>query len=327
MNFTIIFTIIISIFIISIIINKLNKPSYQYTSRDLPSTFNKFYKKKLKISEERNVRPGNEEKLIKYSNRKTQYAILYIHGYGTCRAEGEFVVDKIAKKFKANTFYLRLPGHGTNKEDHLETEFDELLDEALETLFMMEKLGKKLILIGCSMGGLLATYAAAKFPEKIDAIILASPFYNFALPTPRLLYYKPMHKLTYLLKSQRKLGITEEEIKQGKDWSKFWYTEQYIASIKLVVDLSKFIAKPKILKKITIPILMLYYYKDKNNQDKTASVKHMLEAYDHFGKESVPHELNNKVQIENGHHVLMSKFWVDDKKKMISEISKFIKKI
>ncbi|MEO1224073.1 MAG: hypothetical protein AAFX92_07575, partial [Pseudomonadota bacterium] len=44
--------------------------------------------------------------------------LLYIHGFGASRGEGEYVFDRVAEKYRANTYYMRLPGHGTNKEDH-----------------------------------------------------------------------------------------------------------------------------------------------------------------------------------------------------------------
>ncbi len=153
------------------------------------TTFDEFYKYKLAKSRELNVRPGNEEKLIRKSPGKTPIAILYIHGFGASRAEGEEVVDKIADTFSANTYYLRHPGHGTTPEDHRDRVYYDYLEEGRVALKMTRLLGDKVIVIGSSMGGLVATHLAAQYPEDVSGLVLASPFYDFEDKTSRILNF------------------------------------------------------------------------------------------------------------------------------------------
>lgn len=81
--------------------------------------------------------------MIRYSPNKTEIAILYIHGFGASRAEGEEITDQIAHDLKANLYYVRLPGHGTNLEDHRDTNFAEIIQDCETAFLESEKLGKK----------------------------------------------------------------------------------------------------------------------------------------------------------------------------------------
>lgn len=298
---------------------------YEYSPSSLPTTFEEFYAQKLAESKARNVRPGNEERLVRYSPQKTPLAFLYIHGYGASRAEGEYVLDKIAAHFKANTYYLRLPGHGTTKEDHKKTTAKDHLDTAISSLLMMEKLGEKICVVGTSMGGLIATYLAAQYPEKIACTILVSPFYNFATSSARLANCNPIFRIFVILNPMR---VSPRPVPPEEDnWTKYWYREQYYISLNQLLDLKRMIAKREIYEKITTPVLLLYYYKDEENQDMTASVPAMKDAFARFGKSKQPHPLNTAVAIENGSHVLMSKYSETDEKKVITTTIDFINKV
>jgi hypothetical protein len=47
------------------------------------------------------------------------------------------------------------------------------------------------------------------------------------------------------------------------------------------------IVQPEVFEKIKVPVLMLYYYKDEENQDKVVSVEAMLKAFDELGTPAV----------------------------------------
>lgn len=125
------------------------KPAPHLQKHDLvlKDSFEDFYQQKLELSKLKNARKDNQEKLIRHDAGVTDYAILYIHGFGASRAEGELVTDSLSSRLKANTYYLRLPGHGTNRDDHAESTFSEYIHEVEEALAMMPKLGKKQLLL------------------------------------------------------------------------------------------------------------------------------------------------------------------------------------
>ncbi len=299
-------------------------PSYDYIESALPASFDAYYAERLAQSAALHARPGNEERLVRYAPGKTPVAILYIHGYGASRAEGEYVLDKIAAQLKANTYYLRLPGHGTNKEDHKNATPKAHLDTAITALRMMDKLGEKTIVVGTSMGGLIATYLAAQYPEKMAGLVLVSPFYNFPGAVTRLVNHYPIFRLFVALNPVR---VSSHPVPPEEDnWTKYWYREQYFISAKQLISLARMIARDEVFDKVSVPVLLVYHYKDETHQDDTASVPHMKHAFEHFGKAKSPHPLNRAVAIAEGAHVLMSKYSKTDEKIVIAETVDFIKK-
>lgn len=281
----------------------MSRISYQYVPVQLPKTFDEFYAQKLAKSKELKARPHNEERLIRYAE-KTPLAILYIHGYGASRAEGEYVVDKVAKQLKANTYYLRLPGHGTNVEDHARVTVKEHLDETFASLAMMRTLGKKVVVIGMSMGGLIATYAAAERPELVDALVLCAPAYQFAPPIAKVAGFYPALKLITLVMPRRPSTPIPNE---ADNWSLYWYPNQYTKSLRQMYQLQSLIANDDVYRKVKQPVMLLYYYKDDANQDNTVSVSHMIAAYEAFNN-GTANPKSKKTALDQGGHVLLSKY-------------------
>ncbi|NCS93101.1 MAG: alpha/beta hydrolase [Leptospira sp.] len=300
---------------------RFEKNAYQASKN-----FEQYYQLKLQESKDKNVRPGCEEKLTRYSPGKTKYALVYIHGFGACRKEGEFIVDKVAKHYKYNTYYIRQPGHGTNKEEHRDTPYNQYLQENEIALRETQALGEKVIVIGTSMGGLISTYLAAENPDLIHAMILVSPFYEFANSKAKILEYPGGYTLALLINGPlRKSGkeSTKDPVKQAMisdDYGKYWYTEQYVSAIYNIIDLKKYIARDETYVKLNLPIHLLYYEKNDDEKDPTASVAAMLEAYEHFQ----PNPKSKKTRIEYGAHVLMSDFVKSDKEKIEVEVLSFI---
>lgn len=299
-------------------------PDYEYKTTQLHSDFDSYYREKIKISKEKNARPGNEEKLVRFTPGNSDLSILYIHGFGASRAEGEEVTDQLAKDLKANLYYLRLPGHGTNLEDHRDATFDQILQDAETAFLESDKLGKKTILIGTSMGGLISTYLAAKYPDKVHALILASPFYDFTNPFGGLYQFSWGKGFGHLLMG--KIRKSTEEQKRDPA-SAFWYRDQYLASVQNVSDLREFILGTDPFSKITSPVLMFYYYKSDEEQDTTASVKSMLKAFEKIQRNGKANPFNKIVRIEMGNHVLLSKYMKSDKDLILKEEKEFLKKV
>ncbi len=67
----------------------------------------------------------------------------------------------------------------------------------------------------------------------------------------------------------------------------------------------------------------MYNYKDEENQDTLASVPHMLNAFNEFNMGKL-NPLSRRVAIENGNHVLTSKYTESDHAAAIIAIEDFI---
>jgi alpha-beta hydrolase superfamily lysophospholipase len=90
------------------------------------------------------------------------------------------LADQLAAALGANLFYTRLTGHGQDGTALAEATVNDWLNDAVEALAIGRRLGKRVILMGASTGGLLATWLAGQ-PQTDDmaAVLLLSP--NFGL--------------------------------------------------------------------------------------------------------------------------------------------------
>ncbi len=98
---------------------------------------------------------------------KTAPAVLLIHGYtGTPR--NMLWLGQQLNEAGYNVFIPRLPGHGTNKEDFLASNWKTWLSAVCENYINLCAMYDEVFVGGLSMGGLLTALIAAKFnPEKI----------------------------------------------------------------------------------------------------------------------------------------------------------------
>jgi pimeloyl-ACP methyl ester carboxylesterase len=201
------------------------------------------------------------------------------------------------------------------------------MDEATHALFMMNKLGYKVVVIGTSMGGAIATYLASQYPEKIQGVVLASPFYDFSSLPAELLYYRPLFKCISLISPVRQVDLAVPPEKDN--WTDYWYRFQYWSSLDMVMDIAKITAQRSVYEKISEPVLLLYYCKDEKHQDDVASVSAMKDAFSLFGKGSSPNPLNKEIAIKEGNHVLLSRYFRKDVDldSSVKEMTSFLMKI
>jgi len=110
---------------------------------------------------------------------RTRYAIVYIHGFSATRMETSPLAETIAKALGANLFFTRLAGHGRSDDAMGEATISAWMNDVLEAYAIGERLGERVIVMGTSTGGGLATLLAAR-PEAKDmhALVLVSPNFN-----------------------------------------------------------------------------------------------------------------------------------------------------
>ncbi len=280
--------------------------------------FNSFYQFRLAESIKAAARPGNEEKILRFSpdGKKTKYALLYIHGFLASRAEGEYTIDRIAKKYRMNTYYLRLPGHGTNKEDLVSKNYRDFLALADQALHHVQYLGENIVVTGTSTGGLLALWLASRYPDKVKATIIASLFLDFTSPAARVVYYPGGLELTQLLYGKvRKAVMDPKDPRYNYEhYIRHWYVENYYEAFRPLVDLRKIVNNEETMGKIKAPVLLFVYSKDD-----VASPETMQERFAQLGSPQ-----KKLVEMETGDHILFSKYVVSDKEKIEKEISGFL---
>lgn len=124
------------------------------------------------------------EKAINWAGtpgERTPLAVVYIHGFSASRQEISPVPENVAAALGANYFGTRLAGHGRDGAALGEASVDDWARDIAEAMAIGRRLGERVVLIGTSTGGSLATLAALDpaYRDDIAAVIAISP--NFAL--------------------------------------------------------------------------------------------------------------------------------------------------
>ncbi len=247
-----------------------------------------------------NVRPGNASKIIFNDSipYKTEYSVIYFHGFTASGMEGDPVHRDISKALGANLYIPRLFGHGLEEEESmLNFNNDDFWKSGKEALEVAKKLGEKVIVLGTSHGGSLAI--ALGDDPSIEAMLLFGP--NIAVFDPKAkLLSKPWGlQIARLVK-----GGNYHEWKANDEKKKYWSTK---TRLEATTHMQKFLdvkMRRSVFKKVKVPIFLAYYYKNDSLQDDVVSVPAMLKMYDQLG---TPDSLKVKQAFpEVGGHVLTS---------------------
>jgi pimeloyl-ACP methyl ester carboxylesterase len=122
------------------------------------------------------IKPGNEAKILWANDslhQKTEYAIVYLHGFSASHEEGNPVHRNISKFFGSNLYLARLSQHGIDtSEQLLNLTAENYWETAKQALSIGKQLGDKVILMGTSTGATQAIQLAAAYPNDVAAIIL-----------------------------------------------------------------------------------------------------------------------------------------------------------
>jgi esterase/lipase len=248
------------------------------------------------------LKPDNKARIIwnDSTKHKTDYALVYLPGFTASHAEGEPVHRNIAHAFGCNLYLPRLAEHGIDTTDALvNLTVDKYWESAEEALAIGRQIGKKVILMGTSTGGTFSLMLAAKYPE-VHALILLSP--NIAINDP----------FAFLLNSRWGLQIAQtvlqsdyiQSIDKREIYKQYWSTPYRVEAAVQLEELLETSMIPQTFKKVKQPVLSLYYYKNKSEQDNVVSVAAIKKMMVQLG---TPAQLKRSIAVpEAGHHVLAS---------------------
>ncbi len=293
---------------------------YSNSARIRAQDFETFYERNRNFSLAIGVPERATERLVINEPEKNGMAILYIHGFGATRAEGEYSVDILARKLRANVYYLRLPGHGTTADAHAAATFEQYLTAAEDALLHMPLLGKKIVLIGTSTGALIATYLAARYSDRLHAVILASPLWDFANKATRLLNFPGGLALGQIVMgTERDAGWkSDPENRKHPDYEKHWLIKQKFSALVNLNNLRRFVVKPETFAAIKAPVLTLVHYKDEKHQDEAIDVAAVRKLMPQLGSSQAGK--NRLIEIADGNHILLSEFVRTDKATILREM-------
>jgi alpha-beta hydrolase superfamily lysophospholipase len=186
------------------------------------------------------ITEGAEKRVVWHDrpNVKTNYSIVYLHGYSATRQETHPLTENIAQQLGANVFYTRLTGHGRDGAAMAAITKQDLLNDTIEAIAIGRQLGKKVIVIGVSTGATLATLYAAQDGSDIYAMVLISPNFKERSPFMKLLRLPYVLKIVKWLFGDNYSWEPNNEL-HAKYWTHSFPLEAILPMLDLVDDISR----------------------------------------------------------------------------------------
>lgn len=293
------------------------KPQVEFTSYQLSEL-----DQNLKIRESAfKLRADNEARIIwADSIRKTEWAILYLHGFSASQGEGAPVHQNIAQSIGANLLLARLSGHGYSENQLGDFNANQAMRDAIEYLNMANQLGKKVLVMGTSTGCTFALNLAAMYPDKVDALINLSPNIRVKDPAARLLNDPWGEEIAELV-----IGAQRRVVSDSIGHAKYWDTLYTVHALVELQGLLESTMDEETFAKINQPCLNLCYYKSEDEQDPVVSVEHIEWMHEKLGTENTKKQLVKLDKV--GNHVLASPIKSKDIHGTEMAIRKFLQEV
>ncbi len=269
-----------------------------------------------------NIKKDNEAKIL-WANpekkEKTEYVVVYLHGFSASWMEGYPVNFDFAKRYGCNMYLARLYGHGIDTTDALvDLTPENYLESAKKAVAIGRQLGEKVILMSTSTGGTLSLAIAAANPW-IYGLILYSPNIDVADKSANILTKPCGLCIAKLFHGKYNIYDDPPEVR------KYWQSKYRLEAVRAMKRLVNKTMKEETFKKIHQPLFLGYYYKDEEHQDPTVSVPRMMEMFDQV---STPENKKRKVAFpEAGVHPIPSGILSKDVKGVERETFKFAEEI
>jgi len=222
-----------------------------------------------------NIKPNNQSRIVwADSIRKTEYAVVYLHGFSASIWEGDGIHTQFAERYGANLYLARQQDHGIGDRNTFKKLTPKnYMDSAKEAIAIGQQLGEKVIVMSCSTGGTHSLYLTAHNPEMVHAQIMYSPNIAIASPAAQLV---TMPWGEYVADA-----VIGEHVKSGAygkpDMENYATTEYHTKGIIALEALLEQTMTAETFGKINSPYFVGYYYKNEENQDPVVSVAAMLE--------------------------------------------------
>ncbi|MEK6256845.1 MAG: alpha/beta fold hydrolase, partial [Chloroflexota bacterium] len=147
-----------------------------------------LYRHEVRVSEEPLIRLS----AIDIHPEHAQHTIIFLHGYGGMATQWQYQLQEFSVKNRVIGIDLR--GHALSDKPNSKYSMEELQADLTTVL---KKLGvtKKIVLVGHSFGGAIASEFTARHPEKVEKLVLIATTGEFELNV----VYRMLLKLPYWL--------------------------------------------------------------------------------------------------------------------------------
>ena len=201
--------------------------------------------------------PGTERRILwadPDSPAPTDVALVYLHGFSATHRETAPLTERVAEELGANAYLARLTGHGRSGEALGAATAREWVRDAAEAVAIGRTIGRRVVLIGVSTGGTLATLVAAdeRWNDELAALVLLSPNYRIRDPGARVLTW-PWGGLI------ARLAVGKERAFEPhtEDQARFW-TERY--PTRVLTEMAALVKRvtSRDLRAVRTPTLVFY---------------------------------------------------------------------
>jgi len=206
------------------------------------------------------IRVGDEKAVVWADSVgvRTPVALVYLHGFSADRHELDPVPQRLADSLGANLFLTRFTGHGRDGAAMGEVGAADWFQDVAEAVAVGRRLGDRVVLLGTSTGGTLATWAAGQpeLKDDVAALILISPnFHPKDRATRVLLWPWGAHLVQAVVCPDRCWEAYNDE--QERHWTTCYPTEALLPMMGLVERV-----RTMRLDQVTAPTLVLYSGED-----------------------------------------------------------------
>ncbi|WP_020587216.1 alpha/beta hydrolase [Desulfobacter curvatus] len=218
-------------------------------------------------------------------NEQTEFSVVYIHGFSATRKETAPLSDLVAQTLGANLFYTRLTGHGRTGRAMADAGVNDWLNDVVEAYEIGQRLGRKVIMIGCSTGGTGLAWLAHRAAivggmDALYACIFLSPNFRPRNSFSSMLAWPWGRQITEIVIGKER-GVVPEN--QGHE--QYWITRYPVKALLPMMGLVKLV-RDLDLSKIHVPSLVIY-----SPQDQIIHIPSLEHAFNQMGclrKQIVP---------------------------------------
>ena len=261
---------------------------------------------------------GAEKKIIwvDSTKQKTPLSIVYLHGFSATRQETAPLSDSLARRWGANLYYARLAGHGRGDDAMGEPTVDDWFADTAEAIEIGRRIGERVVVIGTSTGGTLATWLAAQdeHEESLAGVVLISPNYWPRATGVGLLLW-PYGALI----GKAVQGEYVEWEPQNEGHGTYWTNRYPVSAAVEMMRLVSYVNDID-LNTVDVPVLVIY-----SPNDGVVDPTYITAAYDEFGassKQIIPVE---QAESHNNHVLAGEILSPGDTGRLIQYIDTFFK--
>ncbi len=190
--------------------------------------------------------------------RRRSLAVVYLHGFSASPLETAPLCNRLAEEIGAHLYLPRLRGHGRSPQAMAGADDHDWLSDAREALAVGLRLGERVLLVGTSTGGTLATLVAAEArDDSIAALILISPNFGIADRRRTLLTWPGARRWLHWLVGRERIVQAEND-----DHARYWtlrYATHTLVSMYALVRRLKRRVRPE---RLALPVLAIFCDED-----------------------------------------------------------------